>query len=142
MGSIAAGLFGRKIGITGSYWITCSALIITTLMSLVAFYEVTLSHSPVIINILPWISSEEIDILWAFNFYSLTVSMFLAVLIVSTLVHIYSIEYMGHDPHQQRFFSYLSLFTSLMIILITADNYLVMFIGWEGSHLLSMPYII
>ena len=67
--------------------------------------------------------------------------MLIPVLIVSSLVHIYSIGYMSHDPHNQRFFSYLSLFTFMMIILVTADNFLLMFVGWEGvgvcSYLIS-----
>jgi NADH-ubiquinone oxidoreductase chain 5 len=137
LASAITGLLGRKLGVTGSYWITCGTLILTTLLSWITFYEIALSNSPVIINLANWINTEEIDIAWNFNFDSLTVSMFLAVLIVSSLVHIYSIEYMGNDPHQQRFFSYLSLFTGLMIILITADNYLLMFIGWEGVGISS-----
>ena len=72
-----------------------------------------------------------------FNFDSLTVSMLIPVLIVSSLVHIYSIGYMSHDPHNQRFFSYLSLFTFMMIILVTANNYLLMFVGWEGVGVCS-----
>lgn len=63
--------------------------------------------------------------------------MLIPVLIISSLVHIYSIEYMSHDPHNQRFFSYLSLFTFMMILLVTADNYLIMFVGWEGVGVCS-----
>ena len=78
-----------------------------------------------------------LNIKWSFNFDSLTVSMLIPVLIVSSLVHLYSIGYMSHDPHNQRFFSYLSLFTFMMIILVTADNFLVMFVGWEGVGVCS-----
>jgi NADH-ubiquinone oxidoreductase chain 5 len=137
LAALISGLAGRKIGNTGSLWITCGSLVISTFLGLVAFYEVALSYSPVTIYLIDWITSDQINISWGFNFDSLTVSMFLAVLIVSCLVHIYSVEYMKEDPHQQRFFSYLSMFTWLMLILITADNYLLMFVGWEGVGISS-----
>lgn len=70
-------------------------------------------------------------------FDRLTVSMLLAVLIVSSLVHIYSVDYMSRDPHNQRFFSYLSMFTFFMLILVSGDNYLIMFLGWEGIGISS-----
>ena len=69
------------------------------------------------------------DVSWGFLFDGLTVSMLLPVLIVSSLVHIFSIDYMGQDPHNQRFFSYLSMFTFFMLVLVTGDNYLLMFVG-------------
>lgn len=137
LGALVSGLAGRKIGTKGSLWITCGSLIIATILGLIAFYEVALSYSPVTLYLTNWISSEQINIGWGFNFDSLTVSMFLAVLIVSCLVHIYSVEYMRDDPHVPRFFSYLSMFTWLMLILITADNYLLMFVGWEGVGISS-----
>jgi len=84
-----------------------------------------------------WIDSEFMLVSWGFNYDSLTVSMLLPVLIVSALVHIYSTSYMGEDPHNQRFFSYLSMFTFFMLMLVTGDNYLVMFIGWEGVGISS-----
>ena len=137
LASIFSGLFGRKIGVFGSYIITSGSLIIATILGLIAFFEVALSNSPLTIYLLNWISSEDINITYTLNFDSLTVSMFLAVLIISAAVHIYSVEYMSEDPHQQRFFSYLSLFTGLMLVLITADNYLFLFIGWEGVGISS-----
>ena len=94
-------------------------------------------NSPVHIQLFRWLDSESLNIFWGFNFDSLTVSMLIPVLIVSSLVHIYSIGYMSHDPHNQRFFSYLSLFTFMMIILVTSDNYLLMFVGWEGVGVCS-----
>jgi len=96
-----------------------------------------MNHIPVQIKLFKWLDSELIYILWSFNFDSLTASMLIPVLIVSNLVHIYSVSYMSHDPHNQRFFSYLSLFTFMMIVLVTSNNYLVMFVGWEGVGVCS-----
>jgi NADH-ubiquinone oxidoreductase chain 5 len=137
LGSAASGFFGRKIGVTGAQLITCSCVIITTILSGLAFFEVGLNNIPVSIELFRWIDSESLNITWGFRFDSLTVSMLIPVLIVSSLVHIYSIGYMSHDPHNQRFFSYLSLFTFMMIILVTANNLLLMFVGWEGVGVCS-----
>jgi len=137
LASISSGFFGRKIGVTGSQLITCSSVITTTLLSALAFIEVGLNNISVSLQLFRWVDSESLNVLWSFNFDSLTVSMLIPVLIVSSLVHIYSIGYMSHDPHNQRFFSYLSLFTFMMIILVTSDNYLLMFVGWEGVGVCS-----
>ena len=99
--------------------------------------EAGLNKSPVKVHLFRWIDAEYLNVSWAFNFDSLTVSMLIPVLIISSLVHVYSIGYMSHDPHNQRFFSYLSLFTFMMIILVTGDNFLVMFLGWEGVGVCS-----
>ena len=137
LGSIVSGLFGRKVGISGSQLITCSSIIITTTLAIIVFTEVGLNNIPVHLKLFRWIDSESLNALWAFQFDCLTVSMLIPVLIVSSLVHIYSIGYMSHDPHNQRFFSYLSLFTFMMIILVTANNLLLMFVGWEGVGICS-----
>ena len=137
LGSIVSGFFGRKVGVSGSQLITCTCVIITTLLSIITFIEVGLNNIPVTIYLFRWIDSETLNISWGFNFDSLTVSMLIPVLIVSSLVHVYSIGYMSHDPHNQRFFSYLSLFTFMMIILVTANNFLLMFVGWEGVGICS-----
>jgi len=137
LGSIISGFFGRKIGVSGSQLITCSCVIITTLLAIMAFFEVGMNNIPVTIHLFRWIDIESLNISWAFNFDSLTVSMLIPVLIVSSVVHVYSIGYMSHDPHNQRFFSYLSLFTFMMIILVTANNFLLMFVGWEGVGICS-----
>ena len=137
LGSIVSGFFGRKVGVNGAQLITCACVTVTTLLAIVAFFEVGLNNIPVSINLFRWIDSESLNVLWGFHFDSLTVSMLIPVLIVSSLVHIYSIGYMSHDPHNQRFFSYLSLFTFMMIILVTANNFLLMFVGWEGVGICS-----
>ena len=137
LGSVFSGFFGRKIGVSGSQMITSVCVIITTILAIVSFFEVGLNNIPVTIHLFRWIDIETLNVNWAFNFDSLTVSMLIPVLIVSSLVHVYSIGYMSHDPHNQRFFSYLSLFTFMMIILVTANNFLLMFVGWEGVGICS-----
>jgi NADH-ubiquinone oxidoreductase chain 5 len=137
LGSITSGFFGRKIGVTGSHIITCVCVMITTILAIIGYMEVGFNNNPVSIDLFSWIDSEFINIRWNFQFDSLTVSMLIPVLIISSLVHFYSIGYMSHDPHNQRFFSYLSLFTFMMIILVTGNNYLVMFVGWEGVGVCS-----
>ena len=137
LASIASGFFGRKIGVSGSHLIACSSMLLTTLLAIIAFIEVGINNIPVYINLFRWIDSESFNISWGFTFDTLTVSMLIPVLIVSLLVHIYSIGYMSHDPHNQRFFSYLSLFTFMMIILVTSNNFLLMFVGWEGVGVCS-----
>ena len=137
LGCIVTGFFGRKVGVSGAQLITCACVVITTMLSILGFFEVGLNNVPVTINLFRWIDSEWFNIIWGFQYDSLTASMLIPVLIISSLVHIYSISYMSSDPHNQRFFSYLSLFTFMMIILVTANNYLLMFVGWEGVGVCS-----
>jgi NADH-ubiquinone oxidoreductase chain 5 len=129
LGSFVAGFLGRKIGVTGSHLITCGCLILSSILASIAFYEVGICGSPVSIYLGQWIDSEFMSISWEFLFDQLTVSMFLPVLYISSLIHIFSIDYMGSDPHNQRFFSYLSLFTFFMLVLVSGANYFVMFVG-------------
>lgn len=98
LGSIVSGFFGRKVGVSGAQLITSSSIFVTTILSLFAFFEVGLNNVAVSIELFRWIDSESLNVLWAFQFDSLTVSMLIPVLIVSCLVHIYSIGYMSHDP--------------------------------------------
>ena len=137
LGSLVSGFFGRKVGVSGAQTITCTCVIITTILAIISFFEIGLNNTPVSISLFRWVDTESLNVLWKFNFDSLTVSMLIPVLIVSSLVHVYSIGYMSHDPHNQRFFSYLSLFTFMMIVLVTANNFLLMFVGWEGVGICS-----
>lgn len=132
LGCIVSGFFGRKVGISGGCFLNCICIILTTILANIAFCEVGLNKNQVSISLFNWLHSESFNMEWNFQFDSLTVSMLIPVLLISSLVHIYSIGYMSHDPHNQRFFCYLSLFTFMMIILVTGNNYLVMFVGWEG----------
>jgi hypothetical protein len=133
LGSTVSGFMGRKIGVTGAHIITCTCLILSSILATLAFYEVGICGSPVSINLLSWIDSELMFISWEFLFDQLTVSMFIPVLYISSLIHIFSTDYMSEDPHNQRFFSYLSLFTFFMLLLVSGANYFVMFVGWEGN---------
>ena len=133
LGSFVSGLLGRKIGVTGAHIITCTCLIISSILATLAFYEVGLCGSPVSVNLSTWLESEILSVQWEFLFDQLTVSMFIPVLYISSLIHIFSTNYMAEDPHNQRFFSYLSLFTFFMLVLVSGANYFVMFVGWEGK---------
>jgi NADH-ubiquinone oxidoreductase chain 5 len=137
IGSFSAGLFGRYLGPNGSSISTTSCLIMSFLCSFFAFYEVALLECSVYIKLMPWIDSEVLNIDWGFMFDTLTVTMCCVVTFVSSLVHLYSVEYMANDPHLSRFMCYLSLFTFFMLILVTADNFVQMFVGWEGVGLCS-----
>src|SRR6478672_4313633 len=137
IGSCLAGLFGRFLGSWGSAIVTTGCLFVSFLISLFAFYEVGLVGCFVYIKLTTWISSEVLNVDWGFMFDSLTVTMCVVVTFISFLVHLYSTEYMSHDPHLARFMCYLSLFTFFMLILVTADNFVQMFVGWEGVGLCS-----
>jgi len=137
LGSLASGLLGRKVGITGSQIITNSCLILSSILITIAFYEVGICGSPVIIDLISWLDIELLNISWTFYFDQLTVSLGLAVIYCSTLIHIYSVDYLSTDPHNQRFFAYLSAFTAGMLVLICGGNFLVMFVGWESIGVVS-----
>lgn len=137
IGSCFAGLFGRSLGSWGSAIISTSCLFLSLLISLFAFYEVALIGCFVYIKLATWINSEVLKVDWGFMFDTLTVVMCVVVTFISCFVHLYSTEYMSHDPHLARFMSYLSLFTFFMLILVTADNFIQMFVGWEGVGLCS-----
>jgi len=137
IGCLLSLLFGRTIGGNGSAIITTMLLFLTFLLSLVAFYEVILCGSPCYFSILPWMDSGMFTPQWGFFFDSLTCIMLVVITCISSLVHLYSINYMSEDPHLSRFMSYLSLFTFFMIILVTGDNFVQLFVGWEGVGLCS-----
>ncbi len=137
LGSMLSGLMGRVIGVSGAHLITCTCLILSSILASFGFYEVGLCGSPVYIHLTSWLDSEFLHISWEFIFDQVTISLGLAVLYCSTLIHIFSVDYLSADPHQQRFMSYLSLFTFGMLVLITGANYFVMFVGWEAIGVVS-----
>ena len=98
IGSLLSGLFGKKIGVTGSHILTITCLLISSVFATVAFYEVVICDSPVSIIVSSWIDSEILNITWEFVFDSLSVTMLIPVLYISTLVHLFSVDYMANDP--------------------------------------------
>ncbi|MDP3258885.1 NADH-quinone oxidoreductase subunit L [Bosea sp. (in: a-proteobacteria)] len=137
IGFLIAGLFGRLIGARGSEIVTTSLLIVSAVLSWIAFFNVGFGAGTTRIQVATWMSSGGLQVDWAFRVDTLTVVMLVVVNTVSSLVHLYSIGYMHEDPHRPRFFAYLSLFTFAMLMLVTADNLLQMFFGWEGVGLAS-----
>lgn len=137
IGFLIAGLFGRLIGARGSEIVTTSLLIVSALLSWVAFFQVGFGSGTTRIQVASWFSSGALQVDWAFRVDTLTVVMLVVVNTVSSLVHLYSVGYMHEDPHRPRFFAYLSLFTFAMLMLVTADNLVQMFFGWEGVGLAS-----
>jgi NADH-quinone oxidoreductase subunit L len=137
LGALIAGLFGRLLGPRPSELITTGLLLISCILSWVVFYRVGLGHETAHVAIERWITSGELDIGWAFKIDTLTAVMFVVVTTVSALVHVYSIGYMAEDDSRPRFFAYLSGFTFAMLMLVTADNLVQMFFGWEGVGLFS-----
>jgi proton-translocating NADH-quinone oxidoreductase chain L len=137
IGSIAGGFFGRYVGEKGAAIITTSAMVLSTLFSYTALYNLVVSGNPIYIDLFAWIDSGLFEARWGFTFDSLTVIMLIVVTTVSTLVHLYSTEYMAGDPHVPRFMAYLSLFTFFMLMLVTSNNLIQLFFGWEGVGLAS-----
>src|SRR6185369_10196552 len=137
LASAIAGLLGRVIGARASELITTGCLFASAALSIVAFNDVAIQGHNYIIPILPWIHSAGFTVDWTVRIDSITAVMLVVVNGVSSLVHLYSIGYMAEDPHRSRFFSYLSLFTFAMLMLVTANNFLQLFFGWEGVGLAS-----
>jgi NADH-quinone oxidoreductase subunit L len=138
LGFLIVGLFGTSLGAKASEYITSGLLVISAVLSWVAFFAVGFGESEVFtVPVLRWIQSGGLEAAWALRIDTLTVVMLVVVNTVSALVHIYSIGYMHHDPNRPRFFAYLSLFTFAMLMLVTADNLVQMFFGWEGVGLAS-----
>ena len=137
LGSIIAGLFGRFIGRHLSEVIPTALLFASAALSAYAFYDVAYLGNSYTVPIAPWITSGDLNVGWTLRIDALTAVMLVVVTGVSSLVHLYSVGYMEEDPHTPRFFSYLSLFTFAMLMLVTSDNLLQLFFGWEGVGLAS-----
>ena len=137
LGAILAGLFGRWLGVRGVQVVTCAGVGIAALLSVLTFYQVVHGGETMVIPLFTWFHSGTLDVQWALKFDQLTAVMLVVVTVVSALVHIYSIGYMAHDPYPRRFMAYLSLFTFAMLMLVTAENFVQMYFGWEGVGLCS-----
>jgi NADH-quinone oxidoreductase subunit L len=137
LGSVLAGFFGRFLGARASEAITTLFLIVAAVLSIITFMTQTTFGTSVHVALFTFISSGDLDVQWSLRVDELTRVMLVVVTGVSALVHIYSIGYMHEDPDRPRFFSYLSYFTFAMLALVTADNFVQMFFGWEGVGLAS-----
>ena len=137
LASIISGFFGKFIGDRNSEIITSLLVSISAIFSVLVLYEVIVNQYQENIIIATWISSGSLEVNWSMQIDSLSAVMLVVVTSVSALVHIYSIGYMSHDPHKPRFMAYLSLFTFAMLMLVTADNFIQLFFGWEGVGLCS-----
>jgi NADH-quinone oxidoreductase subunit L len=137
IGALIAGLFGRIIGARPSELVTTILLFVAAILSWIAFVKVGFGHHDERIVLFTWMQSGDLKVDWALRVDSLTAVMLVVVTTVSSLVHLYSIGYMHEDPHRPRFFAYLSLFTFAMLALVTADNLVQLFFGWEGVGLAS-----
>ena len=137
LGAVLAGLFGRVLGAGAARLIACGLMTVSALISVVVFHQVAIEHETVVVELATWMDSGAFEVSWSLRFDELTAVMTFVVAVVSCLIHWYSIGYMAHDPHVPRFFAYLSLFTFAMLMLVTADNFVQMFFGWEGVGLCS-----
>ena len=135
--AITVGLFGRFFGVKGSQFITIINMGICFIISVLIFNEVLFKGTICYISLFNWFNIGLLEINWGFVFDQLASTMLVVVTSISFLVHLYSVEYMNGDPFNARFMSYLSLFTWFMIMLVTADNFLQLFLGWEGVGLVS-----
>ena len=135
--SIISGFFGRYIGDRNSEIVTSLLVSISAILSIYVLYEVIANNFQENIVIATWINSGSLNVNWSMNIDPLSAIMLVVVTSVSALVHIYSIGYMSHDPHKPRFMAYLSLFTFAMLMLVTSDNFIQLFFGWEGVGLCS-----
>ncbi len=136
-GALIAGFFGRKIGDRAADLVTSIPVAFSAVFAWINLWQVALLGHVVTVPLFTWMDVGLFKVMWALHDDQLTAVMLFAVTTVSALVHIYSIGYMHEDPHRPRFMAYLSLFTFAMLMLVTADNFLQLYFGWEGVGLMS-----
>ena len=137
LGAVIAGLLGRFVGDRGAQFVTCGLLGVSALLSIFVFKDVAIDGNARTTELFTWIDSGDFELSWAIKLDTLSAVMLLVVSNISTLIHVYSIGYMSHDKSIPRFFSYLSVFTFFMLSLVTADNFVQMYFGWEGVGVAS-----
>ena len=137
LGSIISGFWGRKIGDKISMYLTSSFLVFSMVLGWIKFFQISQNHIDIILPLFSWIEIGELSVSWSIRYDMLTAVMIIVITTVSAMVHIYSIGYMSNDKSKPRFMSYLSLFTFAMLMLVTADNLIQLFFGWEGVGLAS-----
>jgi NADH-quinone oxidoreductase subunit L len=130
--ALIAGLGNRSLGDRGAQIVTCLGVGISAVIGVMLLYDIGFLHHPRIVPLFAWIDSAELHAAWSLKFDTLTAVMVTVITVVSTMVHIYSVGYMAEDNAKPRFMAYLSLFTFMMLMLVTADNFIQMFFGWEG----------
>ncbi len=146
--ALTVGLIVRIVTPCAAHWLTCGAMVVSALLSAMVFAEFAAPAADwrelfgagglmYKVNIAPWIASGDFTAAWTLRVDALTAVMLVVVTFVSAVVHVYSVGYMHEDPHQQRFMAYLSLFTFFMLMLVTSDNLVQLFLGWEGVGLCS-----
>lgn len=137
VGAMIAGFFGRYIGDRASQIVTCMGVGSAAILSVPLFFDVAVGGNERVVNIMSWINSGTFETAWALRFDTLSAVMMMTVTCVSSLIHVYSIGYMSHDDSKPRFMAYLSLFTFAMLMLVTSDNLVQLFFGWEGVGVVS-----
>src|SRR5262245_41885820 len=137
LAAVIAGFFGRAIGDRGSQIVTCGALLLSAALGILLFRDILSSEEVRVIPLANWIVAGGVDVVWSLRLDTLSGVMIVVVTAVSSMVHVYSIGYMAEDPSIPRFMAYMSLFTFFMLSLVTADNFVQLFFGWEGVGLMS-----
>jgi NADH-quinone oxidoreductase subunit L len=137
LGATISGFFGRWIGDRAAQWVSVTCMGLAALCGIFDFLEVAIGGQPTVVPIVTWMDVGGLEVSWALRYDTLSVVMVAMVTFISTLIHLYSVGYMSHDATPARFFAYLSLFTFMMLMLVTADNLAQLFFGWEGVGLAS-----
>lgn len=136
-GAVITGLSVRSLSAQAAQLATCLPMIVSAVAACIVFYHVAIEGNAATFTLLPWIHSGDLAVNWALKVDALTAVMLVVVTVVAAVVHVYSVGYMSHDEHPQRFMAYLSLFTFSMLMLVTSDNFIQLFFGWEGVGLCS-----
>ena len=137
IGAVLSWILGNRFSSIPTYIVSISCLFLSMIISWIAFYDIAILKNNFEGASLPWINSGEFRALWEFNFDTLSCVMFLVVNTVSAMVHLYSVGYMSHDKSKARFMAYLSFFTFAMLMLVSSNNLLQLFFGWEGVGVAS-----
>ena len=137
LGSIIAGFWGRRLGDKLSLYLTSTLLLISMTLSWITFWQLSSNHVDKVYPLMEWMNIGDFNVVWSLRYDMLSAVMMIVITTVSAMVHVYSIGYMSHDNSKPRFMSYLSLFTFAMLMLVTSDNLIQLFFGWEGVGLAS-----
>jgi NADH-quinone oxidoreductase subunit L len=137
LGACISGFLGRWIGDKAAQWSTVVCMALAAMCGAAAFWDVALSGRAETVALLTFLDVGDFEVAWALRYDTLSVVMVAMITLISTLIHLYSVGYMHHDATPSRFFAYLSLFTFMMLMLVTADNLVQLFFGWEGVGLAS-----